>query len=118
MAESCPGTSSGKFSWLVAWHIRDETYSKVLAEIVDHQHRILFATQWGEALLSSSDGERYRAGGCSEVGASTNTAMIPTSPSTLTSLIGMHPFIPRSINVTVRDPTLVLDGLLCYESEL
>jgi hypothetical protein len=28
MAESCPGTSPSKLSWLVAWHIRDETYSK------------------------------------------------------------------------------------------
>jgi hypothetical protein len=28
MAEACPGTSLAKLSWLVAWHIRDETYSK------------------------------------------------------------------------------------------
>jgi hypothetical protein len=27
MAEACPGTSIAKLSWLVAWHIRDETYS-------------------------------------------------------------------------------------------
>src|SRR5260370_24987449 len=26
----CPGTSLAKQSWLVAWHIRDETYSKAL----------------------------------------------------------------------------------------
>jgi len=29
MAEACPGTSLGKLAWLVAWHIRDESYYKV-----------------------------------------------------------------------------------------
>lgn len=41
MAESCPGTSTSKLSRLVAWHIRDETYSKPLASIVNHHHRSL-----------------------------------------------------------------------------
>ena len=27
MAESCPGTTYSKLSWLQAWHIRDETYT-------------------------------------------------------------------------------------------
>ena len=31
MAESCPGTTHAKLSWLQAWHIRDETYSAALA---------------------------------------------------------------------------------------
>ena len=44
MAEACPGTSLGKLSWLVAWHIRDETYSKALAELVNHQHRVPFSS--------------------------------------------------------------------------
>src|SRR5260370_17104112 len=32
-----------KLSWLVAWHIRDETYSKALAEIVNYHHQVPFA---------------------------------------------------------------------------
>ena len=47
----------------MAWHIRDEPYSKALAEIVNYQHRVLFATHWGEGTTSSSDGQRYRASG-------------------------------------------------------
>ena len=35
MAESCPGTTYAKLSWLQAWHIRDETYSSALAELVN-----------------------------------------------------------------------------------
>ena len=63
MAEAYPGTSLAKLSWLVAWHIRDETYSKALADLVNHQHRIPFAKYWGEGTTSSSNGQRYRAGG-------------------------------------------------------
>jgi hypothetical protein len=37
MAEACPGTSIAKLSWLSAWHIRDETYSKARAALVNHR---------------------------------------------------------------------------------
>jgi TnpA family transposase len=63
MAEACPGTSIAKLSWLVAWHIRDETYSKALAEIVNYHHQVPFTVYWGEGTTSSSDGQRFRAGG-------------------------------------------------------
>ncbi|MGK7977615.1 Tn3 family transposase, partial [Salmonella enterica] len=39
MAESSPGLTYAKLSWLQAWHIRDETYSAALAELVNHQYR-------------------------------------------------------------------------------
>jgi hypothetical protein len=38
MAEACPGTTFHKLDNLRAWHVRDETYSKALAEIVNYQH--------------------------------------------------------------------------------
>ena len=43
MAESCPGTTYAKLTWLQAWHIRDETYSAALAELVNAQFRHPFA---------------------------------------------------------------------------
>jgi TnpA family transposase len=98
MAESCPCTSPAKLSWLVAWHIRDETYSKALAEMVNHQHRIPFAAHWGEGTTSSSDGQRYRAGGRGEAGGQVN-AKYGSDPgvtfSTLTSPNSMRPFTPK-----------------------
>ncbi len=39
MAESCPGTTYAKLSWLQACHVRDETYSTALAELVNAQFR-------------------------------------------------------------------------------
>ncbi len=35
IAESCPGTTYAKLSWLQAWQIRDETCSVALAELVN-----------------------------------------------------------------------------------
>jgi hypothetical protein len=66
MAEACPGSTVARLSWLSGWHIRDETYSKALAEIVNSQHRLPLAEHWGKGTTSSSDGQRFRAGGRAE----------------------------------------------------
>jgi hypothetical protein len=66
MAESCPGTTDAKLSWLQAWHIRDETYSAALAELVNAQFRQPFAEHWGDGTTSSSDGQRFKVGGTAE----------------------------------------------------
>jgi hypothetical protein len=66
MAESCPGTTYAKLSWQQAWHIRDETYSMALAELVNAQFRQPFADHWGDGTTSSSDGQRFKAGGRAE----------------------------------------------------
>nr|WP_245207366.1 Tn3 family transposase [Salmonella enterica] len=48
MAESSPGLTYAKLSPLQARHIRDETYSAALAELVNHQYRHAFAAHWGD----------------------------------------------------------------------
>jgi TnpA family transposase len=120
MAEACPGTSLAKLSWLVAWHIRDETYRKALAELVNFQHQIPFAAHWGEGTTSSSDGQRYRAGGRGEAVAEINARYGSDPCVTFYTHISDQyaPFHTKVINVTVRDATHVLDGLLYHESDL
>jgi TnpA family transposase len=120
MAESCPGTSLAKLSWLVAWHIRDEPYSKALAEIVNYQHRILFASHWGEGTASSSDGQRYRAGGRAEAAGQVNPRYGNDPGVTFYTHVSDQyaPFHTKIINAAVRDATHVLDGLLYHESDL
>ncbi|WP_407244511.1 Tn3 family transposase [Klebsiella pneumoniae] len=89
MAESSPGLTYAKLSWLQAWHIRDETYSAALAELVNHQYRHAFAAHWGDGTTSSSDGQRFRAGGGARApGTSTRSTVasrdgcsIPISPT-------------------------------------
>ena len=120
MADACPGTSMAKLSWLVAWYIRDETYQKGLAELVNYQHRLPFAAYWGEGNTSSSDGQRFRARGHGQAAGYRN-AKYGSEPGVLfyTHISDQYaPFHTKVINSPVRDATHVLDGLLYHESEL
>ena len=120
MAESSPGASYSKLSWLQAWHIWDETYSAALADLVNAQTAPAFAGNWGDGSTSSSDGQRFRAGGRAESTGHVNPKY-GTEPG---KMIYTHiadnyaPFSTKMVNVGVRDSTYVLDGLLYHESDL
>ncbi len=120
MAESSPGMTYAKLSWLQAWHIRDETYSAALAELVNSQFNHSFAANWGDGTTSSSDGQRFRAGGRGESTGHVNPKY-GNEPGRLfyTHISDQYaPFSTRVVNVGVRDSTYVLDGLLYHESDL
>ena len=120
MAEACPEASYSKLSWLAAWHIRNETYTKALAELVNAQHQQPLSQAWGEGNTSSSDGQRLRAGGWGESGGQVNLRY-GTDPSVMvyTHVSDRYaPFYSQVINATARDATYVLDGLLYHESDL
>jgi hypothetical protein len=72
MAESCPGSSFHRLDTLRAWHVRDETFSKALAELVNYQHQLPFAAHWGLGTAASSDGQRFPVGGRGEQTGSVN----------------------------------------------
>ena len=115
-----PVTSLSKLSWLVAWYIRDEPYSKALAEIVNYQHRVLFASHWGEGTTLSSDSQRYRARGRGEAGGQVNLKYGKRPRSYLLYSVPDQyaPFHTKVINAAVQDTTHVLDGVLYHESDL
>lgn len=113
MAESSPSTTYSKLSWLQVWHIRDETYSATLAELVNARFRNAFAAHWGDGNTSSSDGQRFRAGGRAESTVHVNPKY-GAEPGRLfyTHMSDQYaPFSTRVVNVGVRDSTYVLDGL-------
>ena len=113
MAESCPGTTYAKLARLQAWHIRDETYASALAELVNAQHSQPFAAHWGDGTTSSSDGQRFRAGGRAETTGHVNLKY-GTDPGRMiyTHISDKYaPFHSKVVNVGVRDSTYVLDGL-------
>lgn len=120
MAESCPGTTYAKLSWLQAWHIRDETYSAGLVELINAQLRQPFAVYWGNGTASSSDGQNFKAGGHGQFAGQVNLKY-GQEPSVqfYTHISDQYaPFHTKVINATVRDATHVLDGLLYHESDL
>ncbi|MFQ4150209.1 Tn3 family transposase [Arthrobacter sp. LAPM80] len=120
MSESCTGVTYAQLDRQQASHIRDETYSAALAELVNTQHAHSFAAHWGDGTTSSSDGQRFRAGSHAESTGHVNPKygaepgrMIYTHVSDKYS-----PFHSKLINVGDRDATYVLDGLLYHESDL
>jgi TnpA family transposase len=120
MAESCPGTTYTTLTWLQAWHVRDETYSAALAELVDAQSRQPFAACWGDGTTSSSDGQNFKAGGRGQFAGQVNLKYGQESGVQFYTHISDQyaPFHIKVINATVRDATYVLDGLLYHESDL
>ncbi len=120
MAESCPDATYAKLSWLQAWHIRDETYSAALAELVNAQYRQPFALSWGEGATSSSDGQNFKSGGRGQFAGQMNPKY-GSEPGVqfYTHVSDQYaPFHTKVINATVRDSTHVLDGLLYHEADL
>ena len=119
MAESSPGATYAKLSWLQARHIRDETYTPGLAELVNAQFRYIFAANWGDGTASSSDGERFRVGAKPRALATPNMALsravcfIPISPTSARRSARGSSMLACAIQ-----PTYVLDGLLYHESDL
>ena len=120
MSESCPGTTYAKLTWLQAWHIRDETYSAALAELVNAQFRQPFAAYWGDGTTSSSDGQNFKAGGRGQFAGQVNLKYGQEPGVQFYTHISDQyaPFYTKVINATVRDATHVLDGLLYHESDL
>ncbi|MGV8429288.1 Tn3 family transposase, partial [Pseudomonas aeruginosa] len=99
---------------LQACHILDETYSAAPAQVVSRLYRPAFAAHRAGGPTSSSDGQRFRAGGRGESTGHVN----PKYGSEPGRLFYTHisdqyaPFSTRVVNVGVRDSTYVLDGLL------
>jgi TnpA family transposase len=120
MAEACPGVSAATLSRTAAWHLREETYVKALAEIINHHHEIEFAGHWGDGTTSSSDGQRFATGGMGDAHGQHNARYGSDPGVTFYTHISDQygPFYSKLINATVRDATHVLDGLLYHESEL
>ena len=109
-----------RLAWADDWHLSEENYRKALAEIVNVHHRLPFSAHWGEGRTSSSDGQRYRAGGHKDFTSQIN-ARYGREPGVMfyTHVSDQYaPFYTKVINTTVRDATHVLDGLLYHESDL
>ncbi len=120
MADAIPGMSFERLAWVSDWYIRDETYSKAMAEIVNFHTKVPFAAYWGDGTTSSSDGQRFKAAGHRSLNEEIN-AKYGKDRSVLfyTHISDQYtPFHIKVINATMRDASHVLDGLLYHESDL
>jgi TnpA family transposase len=124
MADACPGIARSKLFRITDWHIREETYRKALAEVVNYQHHLPFAINFGEGKTSSSDGQQFPAGsrrkGKRHPGAQINLKY-GRNPGVMfyTHLSDQYmPYYAQVISATARQAPYMIDGLLYHESEL
>ena len=122
MAEATddPKVTYERLAWAADWHVREETYQKAIAEVVNAHYRLPFSQNWGEGRTSSSDGQIFFAGGPKDALSQPNAKYgRDRGVAFYTHVSDQYaPFYSRAINTTVRDATYVLDGLLYHESEL
>src|ERR671913_207323 len=57
MADACAVASYRQLAWTVGWHLREETYRRALAVLVDAQQAQPLAAHFGRGTASSSDGQ-------------------------------------------------------------
>jgi len=91
----------------------------MMTELVNAQFRQSFAENRGVGSTSSSDGQRFRAGGRAESTGHVNPKYGAEPGRLFYTLISDQyaPFSTKVVNVGVRDSTYVLDGLLYHESD-
>ena len=62
MTEAVPGSSLKRLSRVADWYVREDCYSRALAEIVNQHHGAELASRWGDGTTSSSDGQHFSLG--------------------------------------------------------
>jgi hypothetical protein len=66
MADACTVASYKQLVWTAGWHLREETYGRALARIVEAQQKQPLAASFGVGTTSSSDGQNFPLGGRGE----------------------------------------------------
>jgi TnpA family transposase len=122
MAEATddPKVTYERLAWAADWHVREGTYQRAVAEVVNAHYRLPFSSHWGQGRTSSSDGQVFFAGGPKDALSQPNAKYgRDRGVAFYTHVSDQYaPFYSRVINTTVRDATHVLDGLLYHESDL
>ena len=114
MAEACAVATYKQLAWIAGWHIREETYQRALARIVDAQQSQPLAAVFGAGRASSSDGQHFPLGGPAEViGAVNPHKGAGPAISFYTHISDRYaPFHVRTISVAESEAAHVVDGLL------
>jgi TnpA family transposase len=119
MAEACSVASYRQLVWTAAWHLREETYRRALAILVNAQQRQPLAAFFGVADVSSSDGQHFPTAGPGEAVGAVNAHYERTA----SALFYTHLSARQSPYHTIAIPpsgeaAYVIDGLLYHEADL
>lgn len=119
MADACAVASYRRLAWTAGWHLREETYRRALAVLVDAQQAQPLAAHFGAADVSSSDGQHFPTGGPGEAVGAVNARYGRDATTLLyTHVSARHaPFHTVAIPPS-GEAAHVIDGLLYHEADL
>ena len=119
MADACAVASYRQLAWTAGWHLREETYRRALAVLVDAQQAQPLAARFGAADVSSSDGQHFPTGGPGEAVGAVNARYGRDATTLLyTHVTARHaPFHTVAIPPS-GEAAHVIDGLLYHEADL
>ena len=103
--------SHAQLSWASAWYLRSETYADALTRIIDAHHALPFASVWGSASRTSSDGQFFASGrNAGEI----NAKYGPDPGLKIYSFLSERysSFHSNVIGATAGEAPFVLDGLV------
>ncbi|MBF0877972.1 Tn3 family transposase [Gluconobacter cerevisiae] len=120
MAEACNLVTQRQLGWLASWHLREETYGRALARLVDAQHTAPLAALFGSGTSSSSDGQNFpldrRAQATGAVNPHKGTEPAVSFYSHVSDRYA--PFHSTVISASASEAAQVLDGLLHHGADL
>ena len=119
MADACAVATYRQLAWTAGWHLREETYRRALAILVNAQQAQPLAAHFGAADISSSDGQHFPTGGPGEAVGAVNTHYGRDA----TTLFYTHVTARHAPFHTVAIPPSgeaahIIDGLLYHEADL
>ena len=118
MADACHGRSFWELLRIAKWHVREETYARALALIVEAQSALPMARFWGAGETSSSDGQHFPAGGAGEALNVVNARYGNEPGLAAYSHVSDQyaPFATQIIPATAHEAPYILGGLLQNEA--
>ena len=119
MADACSVATYRQLAWTAGWHLREETYRRALAILVNAQQAQPLAARFGAADVSSSDGQHFPTGGPGEAVGAVNARYGRDATTLLyTHVSARHaPFHTVAIPPS-GEAAHVIDGLLYHEADL
>jgi len=120
MAEACDIASYRRLAWTAGWHLTEENYGRALARVVAAQQAHPLSAFFGDAAISSSDGQHFPLGGQAEVlGAVNPHKGSGPAVSFYTWVSGRYaPFYTKVISVSEGEAAHVIDGLLYHGGDV
>jgi TnpA family transposase len=114
-----PPVRRREVAWAASWHLREETYRRALAILVNAQQAQPLAAHFGAADVSSSDGQHFPTGGPGEAVGAVNSHYGRDATTLLyTHVSARHaPFHTVAIPPS-GEAAHVIDGLLYHEADL